>query len=151
MSERIFGHVAGFPPGATFENRADLAAAGVHRPRRAGISGSATEGADSVVLSGGYADDDDRGDVIVYTGDGARDAQTGSQTRNQPLARGSRALLTSLDTGLPVRVVRGGSSARGPADGSYRYDGLFRVADAWQHRGVDGFYVWRFRLERASG
>lgn len=40
---------------------------------QAGISGSGEEGADSVVVSGGYEDDEDYGDVIVYTGHGGND------------------------------------------------------------------------------
>ena len=37
---------------------------------RAGIHGNATDGAYSVVLSGGYDEDEDRGDTFVYTGSG---------------------------------------------------------------------------------
>jgi hypothetical protein len=58
MSERIFGHVPGYPEGSRFESRAELSEAGVHRPRVAGISESEREGADSIVLSGGYEDDE---------------------------------------------------------------------------------------------
>jgi putative restriction endonuclease len=148
--DRTFGHIAGFPPGSTFESRKELAASGVHRPLRAGISGSQHEGADSVVLSGGYEDDDDRGDTILYTGEGGRDAETGEQARPQMLSRGNLALARSCALGLPVRVVRGGnnSSPHSPADGSYRYDGLYRVAEFWQQRGQRGHWIWRFRLER---
>jgi integrase len=39
----------------------------------AGISGGEREGADSIVVSGGYEDDEDYGDVIVYTGAGGND------------------------------------------------------------------------------
>jgi putative restriction endonuclease len=41
--------------------------AGVHRPLQAGISGAVSEGADSIVVSGGSEDDRDFGDTIVYT------------------------------------------------------------------------------------
>jgi len=40
MSERIFGHIPGYPEGSHFEARIDLSKAGVHRPTVAGISGS---------------------------------------------------------------------------------------------------------------
>ena len=73
MPGPVFVHVNGYPVGSHFENRAALAKAGVHRHRQAGISGSASKGADSIVLSGGYEDDEDHGDVIVYTGYGGRD------------------------------------------------------------------------------
>jgi putative restriction endonuclease len=54
-----FGHLLGYLPGFLFENRAALAEASVHHHRQAGISGSQYEGAESVVLSGGYEDDVD--------------------------------------------------------------------------------------------
>jgi putative restriction endonuclease len=54
-----FGHLPGYLPGFLFENRAALAEASVHHHRQAGISGSQYEGAESVVLSGGYEDDVD--------------------------------------------------------------------------------------------
>lgn len=58
MPERIFGQIPGYSIGSWFESRSALSAAGVHRPRIAGISGTESEGADSIVLSGGYEDDD---------------------------------------------------------------------------------------------
>jgi len=66
----VFGHIPGYPVGSRFENRAELAKAGVHRHIQAGIAGTAKEGADSIVLSGGYEDDQDFGDELVYTGYG---------------------------------------------------------------------------------
>lgn len=149
MTDRLFGHVPGHPAGSWFASRAELAAAGVHRPLQAGISGSQYEGADSVVLSGGYADDADYGDTILYTGQGGRDAHTGEQVRHQHLNRGNLALARSALHGLPVRVVRGaGSGSRFAPDEGYRYEGLYRVDQYWQERGAAGFYVWRFLLHR---
>ncbi|OZC03770.1 YDG/SRA domain-containing protein [Rubricoccus marinus] len=147
----IFGHVPGFPPGSLFADRDDLAASGVHRARRAGIVGRAAEGAESIVLSGGYVDDEDRGDVILYTGAGGRDPRTGRQVRDQILTRTNLALATSARLALPVRVVRGTSpDVRDPPEAGYRYDGLWRVTDYWQEAGEDGYRVWRFRLEAES-
>ena len=57
MAKRVFGDTPGYPEGSRFESRAELSEAGVHRPTQAGISGSEREGADSIVLSGGYEDD----------------------------------------------------------------------------------------------
>lgn len=50
-------------------------------------------------------------------------------------------------TGAPVRVIRGGhrGSAHAPESG-YRYDGLFRVEDAWREQGRSGFLICRFKL-----
>ena len=104
---RFFGHIEGVPVGTLFESRADLAAAGVHRPMQAGISGSQDEGADSIVVSGGYEDDEDFGRVIVYTGHGGNDPSTGKQVADQRFERNNKALAKNQVLGLPVRVVRG--------------------------------------------
>ena len=142
----MFGEVPGYPEGSRFETRAELSEAGLHRPRVAGISGSEKEGADSIVLSGGYEDDEDRGDEIVYTGHGGRDTRTGRQVADQNFGGGNRALALSSLNGLPVRVVRGAGAASHPPTGGYRYDGLYLVDDYWQERGRSGFLIWRYRL-----
>ena len=149
MGERIFGHIPGYPEGSWFASRIDLSKAGVHRPRRAGISGNGREGADSVVVAGRYEETGDCGGEILYTGHGGREPETGQQIGHQTLTRGNLALATSRVLGLPVRVVRGArlSSPYAPAVG-YRYDGLYMVADYWQEQGRSGFLLWRFRLLR---
>lgn len=147
MAERIFGHVPGYPEGSLFENRAELSESRVHVPIQAGISGSQTEGAESVVLSGGYEDDVDHDDIIIYVGQGGRDQKTGRQIHDQPFSRGNRALALSKQNGLPVRVIRGSNhdSPHSPPIG-YSYDGLYAVEEFWHDRGKSGFEVWRFRL-----
>lgn len=139
MVKRIFGHVAGHPEGSLFENRAELHATGVHRHLQAGISGSQTEGAESIVLSGGYEDDQDLGNLIIYTGYGGSDPETGKQTRDQPFTRWNRALAYSAQNGLPVRVIRGSEhdSPYSPPTG-YSYDGLYAVEDYWHEPGRSG-------------
>jgi hypothetical protein len=126
MPERVFGHIPGYPEDSRFESRAELSEAGVHRPLIAGISGSEREGADSIALSGGYEDDEDLGDEVVYTGHGGRDAESGKQVAHQRLTRGNLALAHSGIEGLPVRVIRGANldSQYAPRSG-YRYDGLY--------------------------
>lgn len=147
MPERIFGHIPGYPVSSHFDSRAELSEAGLHPPLVAGISGSEREGADSIVLSGGYEDDQDSGDEIIYTGHGGRDQETGRQIADQNFSRGNRALAYSSLNGLPVRVIRGAShtSSYSPSAG-YRYDGLFIVDDYWQETGKSGFLIWRYRL-----
>ncbi|RZK14749.1 MAG: HNH endonuclease, partial [Hymenobacter sp.] len=61
-----FGPVPGIAPGHEFANRLELWGAGVHRQTQAGISAWQGEGAESIVLSGGYEDDEDLGTVIIY-------------------------------------------------------------------------------------
>lgn len=147
MPERVFGHIPGYPEGSRFGSRAELSEASVHRPLIAGISGSEREGADSIVLSGGYEDDEDLGDEVVYTGHGGRDAESGRQVTHQRLTRGNLALAHSSIEGLPVRVIRGAKldSIYAPPSG-YRYDGLYLVDDYWQAEGRSGFRVWRYHL-----
>ncbi|MGW5715864.1 YDG/SRA domain-containing protein [Amycolatopsis sp. NPDC003865] len=147
----VFGEIAGCPEGVTFASRAEVAAAGVHRALQAGIVGTGKEGAESIVSSGGYVDDDDRGDELLYTGHGGRDPN-GRQIANQTFsAPGNAALQTSWKTGAPVRVVRG-ADAKSPyaPDQGYRYDGLFRVEDAVMVPGQGGYLVCRFRLIKVS-
>lgn len=112
-----------------------------------GISGAEAEGADSIVVSGGYEDDEDYGTLIVYTGAGGRDPATGHQIADQEFTAQNLALVKSEAEGLPVRVVRGsrGEPAFAP-DSGLRYDGLFRVEEAWREPGVSGFTVCRYRL-----
>lgn len=115
----------------------------------AGISWSAGRGAESIVLNGGYEDDVDYGDEVIYTGHGGNDRATGRQIANQELARGNLALARSCIEGLPVRVVRGsrGDPGFSPPYG-YRYDGEYWVKRYWSEVGRSGFRVWRFRLLR---
>jgi len=147
-----FGHIPGHPVGSVYRSREELRLAGLHSANQAGISGNPREGADAIVVSGGYIDDEDNGDVILYTGEGGRDANTGRQVRDQEItSRGNAALVRSQLEGLPVRVIRGRPKGKGhgsphaPSYG-YRYDGLYRVEDHWATIGKDGYRIWRFRL-----
>ncbi|MBW7471159.1 YDG/SRA domain-containing protein [Marinobacter sp. F4218] len=142
---RVFGDIPDLEPGDEFESREALAEAGVHPPTVAGISGSQHEGADSIVLSGGYEDDEDFGDVIIYTGSGGQ--KNGKQVADQALKGRNRALARSKIEGLPIRVTRGFKHRNelSPKSG-YRYCGLFFVDDFWCEKGKSGFYVWRYRL-----
>ena len=70
MANEKFGELNGVVVGRVFADRAALAAASVHRPSQAGICGSRKISAESIVVSGGYEDDSDFGDEIIYTGQG---------------------------------------------------------------------------------
>ncbi|GHH03964.1 YDG/SRA domain-containing protein [Streptomyces rubradiris] len=145
----MIGELPDITVGQTFPSRRALHDAGVHRPLQAGICGTKQTGAESIVVSGGYKDDEDYGAVIIYTGHGGRDPETQKQVAEQSLTDpGNAALVTSYLEGFPVRVVRGAQSRSpyAPAEG-YRYDGLFNVSSFGSKMGVDGFRVWQFRLE----
>ncbi|MFF7155281.1 YDG/SRA domain-containing protein [Streptomyces sp. NPDC008139] len=134
-----FGAVPGILPGRRFDDRRALVRAGVHRQLMAAIAGSARLGAESVLLSGEPANDEDHGDVIIYTGEGT--------LGDQQLTRGNAALATSASTRAPVRVVRHVADTSGAQ--TYRYDGLYTVDDYWSAQGPDR-RVWQFRLVRRT-
>ena len=147
--KRIFGEIPGILEGTLFESRGALNQAGVHKPLVAGISGSAIEGADSIVVSGGYEDDEDLGSIIVYTGYGGNDPSTKKQIADQKLEKNNLALAISEAHGLPIRVIRGaqGDPATSPKKG-YRYDGLYFVESHWQEVGKSGYKVFRYKLQK---
>lgn len=116
---------------------------GAHGSLVGGIAGKKDSGAYSVIMSGGHGyEDDDRGDLVSYSGSGARGA-------HQSLTKSNRTLITSYERHLPVRVIRTHKlkSPYAPSRG-FRYDGLYYVTRYWQQSGHDGFLVWKFRLER---
>jgi putative restriction endonuclease len=145
-AERQFGEIAGIREGDVFQSYKDMNRVKVHTPTNAGISGSQNEGAESIVISGGYEDDQDLGDVIIYTGSGGQDG-SGKQIADQTLTRSNKALAKNEIDGLPVRVIRGAHKGNpfAPASG-YRYDGLYRVDSHWSETGKSGFKIYRYRL-----
>ena len=145
MTELVFGNIAGVKIGQIFENRRALHDAGVHRPLQSGIQGRSKEGACSIVLSGGYEDDEDYLDEILYTGDSGRDPTTGKQVENQRKSPGNLGLIVSCKENLPVRVVRGSQIEYGPENG-YRFDGLYYVKSYHYVEGKEGFFLWRYVL-----
>jgi putative restriction endonuclease len=143
-----FGEIEGYPEGSMFKSRMDLYGAGLHRQTQAGISGTAAEGADAIVLNGGYEDDRDYGDLVIYTGEGGK-SPGGVTVADQPFTKGNKALAVNISSGLPVRVIRGPKCGfkDAPASG-YRYDGLYRIASYTPEIGMSGFLVYRYRLEK---
>ena len=141
---RVFGEIKGVKVGTEFSSRAELAAAGVHRPTQAGVSGSEVSGADSIVVSGGYEDDEDYGDYLIYGGQVSSNPNTREQIADAELSRGNLALVVSYNRGLPVRVTRGLGSGKH----TYRYDGLYLVERWWPDIGRSGFRIYRFALRK---
>ncbi len=144
----IFGEIEGIKEGDWFEGRKEMMPSSFHRNWGAGIDGNGSEGTAAIVLSGGYEDDKDLGDEIIYTGAGGNDPNTGKQITDQSWEnRGNAGLLKSMSEGLPVRVIRGHkhNSPLSPKSG-YLYAGLFSVVDAWQETGKSGYKICRFRL-----
>ncbi len=142
-----FGPVKGVSIGQIFSRRRDLSEAGVHAPLQAGIWGGANDGACSIVLSGGYEDDIDDLDFILYTGHGGQENK--KQVADQQFTVGNQGLVLSCELKLPIRVTRGEQIANGP-DHGYRYDGLYYVHKYERVKGKSGFYVCRFHLRSQS-
>lgn len=142
----VFGEIPGIEEGQWFETRKEMMPTSFHRLWGAGIDGNGRQGTAAIVLSGGYVDDADCGDEIIYTGAGGN--HNGNQVEDQSWEnRGNAGLLVSMDQGLPVRVIRGSNhkSELSPERG-YTYAGLYSVVDAWQETGVSGYKICRFRL-----
>lgn len=141
----VLGSLPDIPEGRCFKDRQELHDANVHR----GIMGGIAPKASSVVLSGGYKDDRYDGDTIIYTGQGGRDPATGRQVANQTLTKGNKYLATNHLNGIPIRVIVNRKyDSDIPPGYEYKYVGLFKCSRYWQEKGIDGFIVYRFYLEK---
>ncbi|WPU91530.1 YDG/SRA domain-containing protein [Mucilaginibacter sabulilitoris] len=150
MTTYIFGALPDLEEGDIFPNRKALTEAGIHKVLMGGIDGNPRQGASSIVLNGGYVDDFDLGDEIIYTGHGGNDPNTGRQIKDQSWeSPGNKALLVSELHALPVRVTRGYKhhSAFSPKSG-FVYGGLYQVTEHFEDRGKDGFLICRYRLQK---
>ncbi|ORZ34731.1 PUA-like domain-containing protein, partial [Catenaria anguillulae PL171] len=157
-ANRTFGPILGVPVGSLFYFRQDVHHAGIHRGFVAGIFGHEQFGCWSICVNGGYPEDIDEGDRIVFTGSGGRELatknlRTADQSCDQsPNNKCNASLIKSHATGLPIRVVRGPKSHSPYTPvGAYRYDGLYRCTNWEFATGKTGFRVLRFTLERLEG
>lgn len=142
----MHGEIPGVSVNQLFPDRKSCRLAGLHRFDINGIAGyGGGQPAESIVVAGGYEDDEDYGDLIIYTGEGGNDPNTGKQVRDQEMTRGNLGLARNIDTGTPVRVIRSASTTG--KGGPYRYDGLFAVTEVAKQVGISGFDVYRYRLE----
>ncbi len=140
VRELHIGEYPGEPVGGFYRTRIEAMERHVHTQSGRGIDARVDgPGAGAICPSGGYKDDVDHGDWMLYTGQGGRDMETGHQIADQSLdARDNAALVKSCKKDLPVRVLRGSSKE------GYTYDGLYWVDDYWTERGRDGFIVCQF-------
>ncbi|XP_050375965.1 E3 ubiquitin-protein ligase ORTHRUS 2-like [Argentina anserina] len=143
--------------GECWEDRLECRQWGAHFPHVAGIAGQANHGAQSVVLSGGYLDDEDHGEWFLYTGSGGRDLSGNKRTNkdqsfDQTFEKYNKALQVSCMKGYPVRVVRSHKEKRSsyaPEKG-LRYDGVYRIEKCWTKVGIQGFKVCRYLFVRCD-
>ncbi|MBA0621372.1 hypothetical protein Godav_007007 [Gossypium davidsonii] len=130
---------------------------GGHFPPITGIAGQQNHGAQSVILSGGYKDDEDHGEWFLYTGSGGRDLSGNKRTNkiqsfDQEFKSANEALRLSCRKGYPLRVIRCAKdkhSSYAPVKG-LRYDGIYRVEKCWRNVGVQGFKVCRYLMVRCD-
>ncbi len=149
----IFGEIKGIKEGHHFSGRKEMMPSSFHRRWGGGIDGNGKEGTAAIVLSGGYEDDEDHGDEIIYTGAGGNDPISGKQVENQTWDNpGNAGLVICQNKGLPVRVIRGFKhvSTLSPKTG-YTYAGLYSVVDSWMEDGKSGFKICRFKLIYSGG
>lgn len=142
----IFGEIPGIEEGHYFDGRKEMMPSSFHRSWGSGIDGNGKEGTAAIVLSGGYEDDYDLGDEILYTGAGGN--ENGKQIADQTWEHhGNAGLLKSMNEGLPVRVIRGHKhkSKFSPKSG-YTYAGLYSVLEAFEDVGKSGYKVCRYKL-----
>ncbi|KAK9068736.1 hypothetical protein SSX86_012851 [Deinandra increscens subsp. villosa] len=101
-------------------------------------------------IPGGYEDDEDSGDVIIYTGHGGQDKNS-RQVAHQKLEGGNLGMERSMHHGVEVRVVRGFKYKGGAGDKVYVYDGIYKIDEYWFEIGKSGFGVYKFKLVRMEG
>ncbi|KAJ7955502.1 Histone-lysine N-methyltransferase family member protein [Quillaja saponaria] len=155
--KRIIGSIPGVYVGDLFFFRMELCVVGLHGQAQAGIdfvpvsqSSNGEPIATSIIVSGGYEDDIDAGEVIIYTGQGGQDKHS-RQCFHQKLEGGNLALERSMHYGIEVRVIRGIKYDGSVASKIYVYDGLYRILDCWFDVGKSGFGVYKYKLLRIEG
>nr|GEZ90026.1 histone-lysine N-methyltransferase family member SUVH9 [Tanacetum cinerariifolium] len=158
MDKWIVGPVPGVSIGDVFFFRMKLCVLGIHRVPQAGIdflsasmSLNKEQIVTSVIVSGGYEDDEDSGKVIMYTGHGRQDKNSKLHVVDQKLEGRNLGMERSMQYGIEVCVIRGFKYKGGASDKLYVYDELYKVIDAWLVDGKSGFCVYKFKLVRMEG
>ncbi|PNI54539.1 UHRF2 isoform 5 [Pan troglodytes] len=138
-----YGPIPGIPVGSTWRFRVQVSEAGVHRPHVGGIHGRSNDGAYSLVLAGGFADEVNHRILTIralaLNCDAPLDDKIGAESRN-------------WRAGKPVRVIRSFKGRKiskyAPEEGN-RYDGIYKVVKYWPEiSSSHGFLVWRYLLRR---
>jgi len=156
---RVIGAIPGVNVGDLFYFRMELCVIGLHGPIMAGIdyinarfNEWSEPVATSIISSGGYEDDEDDGETLIYTGQGGNNYKTDRrQTDDQKLERGNLALERSMHHGVEIRVIRGIKDCTSPSGKIYFYDGLYKVQHSWLDKGRSGFSVFKYKLQRLPG
>uniref|UniRef100_A0ACD5Y4T6 Uncharacterized protein n=1 Tax=Avena sativa TaxID=4498 RepID=A0ACD5Y4T6_AVESA len=154
---KMIGPVPGVEIGDIFFYRTEMFILGLHTQTMAGIDylpatyfGKDDSLAVSIISSGGYENDEDDTDTLVYTGQGGKSRFKDNQ--DQKLERGNLALMNSAKKKNQIRVVRGVDDPfMNPGNKVYIYDGIYRIEDSWLDTASNGFSVFKYRLRREPG
>uniref|UniRef100_A0ACD5YBF2 Uncharacterized protein n=1 Tax=Avena sativa TaxID=4498 RepID=A0ACD5YBF2_AVESA len=151
------GTAPGVEIGDIFYFRMELCIIGLHAPSMGGIDYmSAKFGNDEdsvaicIVAAGGYENEDDDTDTLVYSGSGGNSRNT-EERHDQKLERGNLALERSLHRKNEIRVVRGFKDPACLAGKIYIYDGLYKIEESWKERTKFGINCFKYRLQREPG
>ncbi|KAM7271446.1 hypothetical protein ACFE04_030660 [Oxalis oulophora] len=150
-ARKRIGAVPGLEIGEVFVFRMELCLVGLHAPSMAGIDYmSINKGQDevrvavSIVSSGGYDDNLEDPNILIYSGQG-------DEMSDQKLERGNLALEKSLHRGNEIRVIRGIKDVTNPTTKIYIYDGLYKIQESWIEKGKSGFGVFKYKMIRSPG
>ncbi|WOL17112.1 hypothetical protein Cni_G25901 [Canna indica] len=156
VGKRI-GHVPGVEIGDIFYFRFEMNLIGLHAPSMAGIeymTVSFTDKEDPVAIcivsAGGYENEDDDVDVLIYSGQGGS-GKHDKRPDDQKLERGNLALDRSFHRKNLIRVVRSARDVNSPTTKIYIYDGLYKIEDSWTEKGKAGFNMFKYKLVREPG
>mmetsp|Transcript_31506 Transcript_31506/g.89416 ORF Transcript_31506/g.89416 Transcript_31506/m.89416 type:complete len:505 (+) Transcript_31506:2068-3582(+) len=140
-----YGVIPGVKVGSVFKEKGELEVARLHSGIVRGISWPISmtpdcRGAYSIVMSGGYQDDEDDGDRFKFVGMGLGSA-------NQEYRQGNLALRYNKETKTPVRVIRRVEQGK---EFSFSYEGLYDIIDSWLETSTDGSgrKVIKFQLQK---
>ncbi|CAO2836921.1 unnamed protein product [Amaranthus hypochondriacus] len=158
-SKKRLGGPPGVDIGDIFFFRMEMCVVGLHAPSMAGIDYMVVKNdseseplAVSIVSSGGYDDDAEDADVLVYTGQGGGNYNNrGTEASDQKLERGNLALERSARRGNQIRVIRGIRDMNNPALKIYVYDGLYTIQDSWIDKSKSGANLFKYRMVRLPG
>ncbi|KAG6501770.1 hypothetical protein ZIOFF_041654 [Zingiber officinale] len=103
----IIGSVPGVDVGDEFGYRVELTIVDLHRPFQGGVDAikkAGISGATSIVAPGGYNNDMDSTNVLIYSGSGGNPAGPDKPREDQRLERRNLALKNSIDTMTPAQL-----------------------------------------------
>ncbi|KAG8068230.1 hypothetical protein GUJ93_ZPchr0005g14342 [Zizania palustris] len=156
MGKRV-GAVPGVEIGDIFYFRMELCVIGLHAPSMGGIDYmSAKFGTDEdsvaicIVAAGGYENEDEDTDTLVYSGSGGN-SKNSEERHDQKLERGNLALERSLHRKNEIRVVRGFKDPFCLTGKIYIYDGLYKIQESWKERTKSGINCFKYKLLREPG